>query len=205
MRKILMIAAAVGLLFVPMLFSDMPLTGDSMGLSGQGTPGGGPQIGSVQYNSDGGQEKNKVSMPAPADNVSDILAFEEKINLTSQQAISLRLIASEARQEALDKSRIVIDRRREYDRSLNQNAPDFAYIRSMLIQLTEAQANALEAAVNAYEKAYTQLTAAQKANLSFFRALRQQENEKKAASASIDNKQTISTSTFIDNPSINRR
>jgi Spy/CpxP family protein refolding chaperone len=195
-------AALFCVLLVPVLFSDMRSLGDNTVMPVQGMGGAAPQPVRTPHNSDTNRTKTQaISAPAHTDNVNDILAFEEKLNLTSQQSISIRLIASDAMLELTEKSGIALTCRREYDKSLNQNTPDFTYIRSMLNKLTEAQANALEVSVNAYEKAYALLTDTQKANLSFFRALRQQEIEKNAESSSQDDKQAISTSTFIESPS----
>jgi|GEM_PF-6031173 len=210
MCKKFVIAAVVCLLFVPMLFSDMTsLSGDSFGMPGQGMGGGGGMGmqgqgmggGHKAHSGDSNQEKKNV--PAlPTDNVSDILSFQDKLNLTSQQVISINLIAADTQQELTQKSSIVKDCKREYDKSLFQNTPDFAYIHSMLNKLIEAQTNAFEVSVSAYEKAYALLTETQKANLSFFRALRQQEIEKEAESASTDTKQAASTSTITNSPAL---
>ena len=204
MYERLVAAAVVLLLFVPMLFSDMTQLGENKDLMGDNAMRAGSQMGNIQRKSGGDQgKKQTAAKPARTDNVNDILSFETKLNLTSQQVILLKMIASDANQEFAEKSVIARDCKLEYDRALNQNTPDFAYIHSMLNKLLEAQANALEVMERAYEKAYGLLTDAQKANLSFFRALRQQEIEKNAESSVSDAQRPISTSssTFIDNPS----
>ena len=139
MRRKILTTVSVYVLFVPMLFSDMPsLSGDSMGMPGQGMGGGGG-IGMSGHgmggghkasNNDSNQEKKKVSATIPTDNVNDILTFEEKLNLTNQQVISIRLIAADAQQELKEKTGIVMDCKREYDKSLGQNTPGPAIYRT---------------------------------------------------------------------------
>jgi hypothetical protein len=204
----LVAAAALLLLFMPMLFSEMTQLGEDRDMMGNKAMRAGSQLGNSQRKSGGDHGKKQVAAaPARTDNVNDILSFEARLNLTSQQVILIKMIASDANQEFAEKSVIARDCKLEYERSLNQNTPDFAYIHSMLNKLLEAQANALEVTEKAYEKAYGLLTDSQKANLSFFRALRQQEIEKNDELSSQETRQSISTSTavFTDSPSILKR
>lgn len=191
-------------LFSPTLFSETPFTGGpGSSAGGRETGGSGSQPG-VRRNNGAGDQIKKPAEPAASDNVNEILMYEDKLGLTSQQAVSMKMISADAMLEASEKSNTVVERRREFTNSLNQLNPDFTNIRAELSKLVEAQANAEAVPVNAYEKAYALLTDKQKITLSFFRAIRRQELEKKAeeAAQAQDNKQTtpVSISPAINGP-----
>lgn len=179
MYKMFFPVAAAFLLLSPALSAEMPLDGQGSGTAGFRSEG-------RQFNASTPQKQQAVPVPlavSPAvmDNVSDILTFESKLGLTGQQVVSLRLIGADARQETNKRENEVQDCRQTLAKSLNENNPDFADIRARMNKLNEAQARVTAVPVEAYEKAYALLTDAQKSKLAFFKGLRQQENEKKAA------------------------
>jgi len=177
MFKKLLIMAAAYLLLLPVLFSEMT-PGVGAGSSGQGTgSGAGPQGGGSH------QGKTQAAVPAKKDNVNDILTFMDKLELTSQQVVSIRLISADAAEEAAGMAKATRESKREFEDSLDQIKPDFAYIHKMLNEFTEAQAKEQSVPVDAYEKAYALLTDDQKLKLAFFRTIRQEEIDKNAADA----------------------
>ena len=176
-RKI-MAAAVLCVLFSPALFSEMPSGG---GLGGQGTGSGSLQGPGRQAKSNNQGTKQNAAAPVKTDNVNDILTFEDKLDLTSQQVVTMRMISADAQLEESDQARAVLVCQQEFEKGLGQVNPDFTYIHKMLNELTQAQAKALAVPVNAYEKAYALLTDSQKANLAFLLAARRDEMEKKAA------------------------
>ena len=176
-----LIAAAVCVILTPMLYSDMPQMG-GMGMGSQ-------QMRSSSYNSGGQERKQATAVYVSTDGVNDILSFEDKLGLSGQQVISIHMIDADAKQDAAERSKTVQQCQKEYTKSLNQNTPDFAYIRSALKKLTDAQTDVQTVWVDAYEKAYAPLTDAQKTRLGFLRALRQQELDQKAEAAAREGKQ----------------
>ena len=168
------IAAAICLVFSPLLFADM-MTGGGMGMDRQQMNRGSRQV-TVSR-----QEKNQEdAVRVSTDSVVDILLFRDKLHLTGQQVISMQMIQADAQQESAEKSRAVQACQADFVKSLNQNTPDFAYIRAILKKLTDAEADVDVVRVNAYEKAYALLTDAQKTHLGLLRAARQQAIEQKA-------------------------
>jgi hypothetical protein len=120
MCKKLVILSAAYMLFLPILFSDMS-SGGGMGASGQGAGG-------ERQGRDNGQViKHAVTAPVPTDNVNDILTLGDKLDLTNQQVVTIRIISADAQQETAEKSKTVIQCRQEFEKSLNQIKPDFAY------------------------------------------------------------------------------
>ena len=181
MRRKLVTVAAVFILFSPVLFSETPPVNVS-GTGGQGT-GSGPLPGSGRQAGAEREKKQAFAVQVSTDNVDDILTFEERLQLTSEQIVSIHMIGADAQREAAEKYKTVLDCQREFEKSLNQIKPNFVYIRAMLKDLKEAQAEAQAVPVNAYEKAYMLLTDSQKGILEFLRAVRLEENDKKAAAA----------------------
>jgi len=215
MLRQILTTAAICVLFTPMLYCDMS-SGGGMGMSGQGTAGQGigSQMGNSSFgtgsylqgsgssstvgNAQQGSSTGLIKYPAKAEkvkvnNVDDILSFEEKLNLTSQQLVSIQMISADLKQDADEKAKTLLKCREEFDKSLEQMRPDFTYIREMLKELTDAQTSVETAPVDAYEKAYMFLNEDQKVKLKFFRAVRQEEIEAKEKAAQ-DNAQNPSPS-----------
>jgi hypothetical protein len=185
MCKKLVLVVVVSVLFSPLLFSDMP-SGGGMGPSGGMTRSEGRRNGN-----DSDQGKKQVeAISIKKDNVEDLLTFETKLGLTSQQDVLIHMIISDAKQEAIEKASAVTKWQEEFTKSLGQITPDFANIHATLNKLTEAQANVQAVSVTAYEKAYALLTDHQKTMLTFFKTIRQQAMEAKAAADAQQNEQT---------------